>query len=243
MAPKITAKQQIVIDYITDRIMTGGLNCGDKLDTETNIAQSLNVTRATVREATRNLVEQDIVYRVRGSGLYVGMRKPFNSDSFHELSPFDWQAKQLNVPGIRKVVSAGVTLVPSADIASKLKIKPTDQVYRVDRLMCFGETPVSLEKIHIPINISNNFQFNELEKSKYKYIEHLTGKQVSIREQDLKAFNLDDQNVSELMNVPLGKAMIQLSEVVYFKGGQPFEYTVTIINSDHFNTHQVIRRN
>ncbi|AWX13966.1 GntR family transcriptional regulator [Mergibacter septicus] len=243
MDSQLTGKKKEVVQYIEQKIQQEGLSAGDKLDTESNIAKALGITRMTVREATRYLVELGIVYRIKGSGLYVGTMKKTGRGSFHVLSPFDYQAKKAGKIGIRQVISVAIIEVPNVQIAHALKIKPKDRVYYIERLMSFGTMPVALEQIHIPTNISESFQFNRIEESKYAYLESLTGKKVHTREQDISAFNLNDPEIVNLLKVDVGQAMIELREVVYFDDGTPFEYTIATINTDLFNIHQITSRN
>lgn len=242
MTSKVTGKKKEVIDFIERKIRDGQLVSGDKLDSESAISKILGITRTTVREATRYLVEAGRIYPVKGSGLYVGTGDDVHSGKFHSLSPFDHQARKAGKKAIRKVISAAIIPVPSPQIAHALKIKPTENVYYVQRLMCFGSMPVALECIHIAVTVANGFQFNQIEKSKYGYIEELTGKKVFTREQDIAAFNIRDKEIADLLKVDIDQAMIELREVVCFEDGSPFEYTIATINSDLFNIHQVIRR-
>jgi len=76
MSGNITTKQLKVINYITKLIEENNLSTGEKIDTEVNIAKILDVTRTTVREATRHLLEEGLVYRVRNSGLHVNNLMP-----------------------------------------------------------------------------------------------------------------------------------------------------------------------
>ncbi|MDD1795530.1 GntR family transcriptional regulator [Enterovibrio makurazakiensis] len=242
MTIKVTGKQQEVIDFIEQKISSANLKSGDKLDTEAGIAKHIGITRSTVREATRYLVEQGVIYRVKGSGLYVGSGLPVQSGNFHELSPFDHQAQQAGQSAVRRVVSSAIIQVPTVQIAHALRIKPNEQVYYVERLMSFGNMPVSFEQTHIPVAICHGFEFNQIEQSKYGYMERLTGKKVQMREQDISAFNLHDTELAEMLGVDTGQAMIELRELVSFEDGTPFEYTVATINSDLFNIHQVTKR-
>lgn len=241
MTFKLTGKQQEVIDFIERKIASANLSPGDKLDTETGIAKHLGITRVTVREATRSLVEQGVVYRVKGSGLYVGSGQAAPSGNFHALSPFDEQAQKAGQSAVRRVISCAIIEVPNVQIAHALRIKPNEKVYYIERLMSFGNMPVAFEQTHIPVAICGAFEFNQIEHSKYGYMEQMTGKKVQTREQDISAFNLRDTELAELLNVDEGQAMIELREVVSFDDGTPFEYTIATINSDLFNIHQVTR--
>jgi GntR family transcriptional regulator, mannosyl-D-glycerate transport/metabolism system repressor len=243
MTVRVAGKQKDVIDYLLEKIKSQYLAPGDKLDTEVSISKAIGVTRATVREATRYLVDNNIIYRVKGSGLYVGAQASKLSQAFHHaLSPFDTQAESKGVEANRKVLSVSLVEVPSIQIAHALKLKPSDKVFYIERLMLFGTKPVALEKTCIPMTVLSDIELNEIEKSKYAYIESKTGKLIKTREQDITAFNLEDEVVSQLLDVSLGQAMIELQEVVYFDDGSPSEYNIAIINSDLFNLHQITKR-
>ncbi|BDH46958.1 XRE family transcriptional regulator [Salmonella enterica subsp. enterica serovar Choleraesuis] len=239
MVDGITEKQKEVVDYILRKIKDSGLLPGDKIDTEIAIAKNIGITRATVREATRILIEQQRVYRVKGSGLFVGsIGKSNHSGRFHALSPFDYQAQKNGYKGVRKVISASIIKVPSPEIAQALRIKNGDQIYKILRLMCFDETPVALEYIHMPVNLFSSMEFSKLEISKYTYIEEVTGKKVQRRSQSLSAFNVTDPEQLELLNLTENSAALEINETVYLDDGVPCEVNIAIINSRLFKLSQ-----
>lgn len=243
MTDNITEKQKEVIEYILKKIKDDGLLPGDKLDTEIAIAKALSLTRATVREATRILIDQERVYRIKGSGLYIGsIGKSNHSGKFHALSPFDYQAQKGGHKGIRKVISASIIKVPDASMAQALRIKNSDSVYKILRLMCFDDIPVSLEYIHFPVTLFSTMEFKQLEISKYSYIEKITGKGVQRRAQNVRAFNATEPEMLELLNIKLNDAMMELYEVVYLDDGTPFEVNVAIVNTNILHLRQVAER-
>ncbi|WP_217550619.1 GntR family transcriptional regulator [Pantoea sp. GbtcB22] len=243
MSDNVTEKQKEVIDFILNKINEDGLTSGDKLDTEIAISKALSITRATVREATRILIEQSKIYRVKGSGIYVGSTAYSNhAGKFHALSPFDYQAQKSGHKGIRKVISASITKVPSTAMAQELRIKSTDQVYKILRLMSFDDIPVSLEYIHFPVNMFSTMEFNQLEISKYSYIESLTGKGVQRRAQNVRAFNVSDEDQIRLLNVAPHDALMELHEVVYLDDGTPFEVNIAIVNTNILHLRQIADR-
>lgn len=61
----------IVIDYIEDQILGGKLIIGQKLPTERDLAQQLDVSRTAVREGIQLLEVMGIVERRQGSGNYI----------------------------------------------------------------------------------------------------------------------------------------------------------------------------
>jgi len=235
MVDGITEKQKEVVDYILLKIKEDGLSPGDKLDTEIAIARNLGITRATVREATRLLIEQQRIYRVKGSGLFVGSTgKSNHSGKFHALSPFDFQAQKSGHKGIRRIIKFGIIKVPTPEMAQSLRIKNSDQVYKILRLMCFDDIPVALEHVHLPVNMFENMEVSELEFSKYSYIESITEKKVQRREQNLTAINASDDFIINCLNLKDNDAVMEIYETVFLDDGTPCEVNIAIINTRYF---------
>jgi GntR family transcriptional repressor for pyruvate dehydrogenase complex len=69
----IQRPRQQVENQIKNAILTGSLRDGDKLPAEQAMAQSFSVSRATIREALRSLIETGLLTKGPGttSGLYV----------------------------------------------------------------------------------------------------------------------------------------------------------------------------
>lgn len=243
MVDSITEKQKEVINDILTKISKEDLLPGDRLDTETAIAKRLSLTRSTVREATRILIDQKKIYRVKGSGLFVGdNQKSYPFGRFHVLSPFDYQAEKQGYKGVRKVISAGVIQVPSSEMAQALRIKHNDQVYKILRLMCFDDIPVGVEHIHLPVNMFSHLEFNQLEVSKYAYLEFLTGKKIQRRDQQLCAINLTDSKLLSLLELNDNTAVMEINETVYLDDGMPCEVNIAIINTARFPLSQNSKR-
>ena len=65
------AASESVLDYVEDAIISGELRKGDKLPTERCMAETLNVSRSSVREAIKALETMGIVSSIQGSGNYI----------------------------------------------------------------------------------------------------------------------------------------------------------------------------
>lgn len=60
-----------IVDYIETEIIQGRLRKGDKLPTERKMAEEMEVSRASVREAIKALEVMGIVKSIQGSGNYI----------------------------------------------------------------------------------------------------------------------------------------------------------------------------
>lgn len=68
------AKYQKVTEWIYDRIASGSLSGGDRLESENEICALFQISRQTVRHALGILEEEGVLMRVQGSGTYVQKR-------------------------------------------------------------------------------------------------------------------------------------------------------------------------
>lgn len=60
-----------LVDRLLDQIMQGELRKGEKLPTERQLAEELNASRTSVREALKSLESMGIAYSIQGSGTYI----------------------------------------------------------------------------------------------------------------------------------------------------------------------------
>lgn len=76
----IPAYHQITTD-LTERVDNGEWKLGDRLPSETLLAEQYGVSRLTLRQALADLENRGIIKRVQGKGAYLtGMTKPFVED-------------------------------------------------------------------------------------------------------------------------------------------------------------------
>lgn len=69
----MSAKYQVIIDYIKEEIKVGKIKKGDKILTEKELSDKFDVSRITSKRAIDDLVKEGIIERVRGKGsFYLG---------------------------------------------------------------------------------------------------------------------------------------------------------------------------
>jgi DNA-binding transcriptional regulator YhcF (GntR family) len=71
MAKETNTNCEIIVDRVLDQITSGALKKGDKLPTERQLSESMNVSRASVREAIKSLESMGIAESIQGSGSYI----------------------------------------------------------------------------------------------------------------------------------------------------------------------------
>ena len=105
---KITTKKKYeeICEILHEKIMSGELKEGDRLDSVEHLAEQLNVSRSAVREALASLKAMGLIEIKQGSGTYV---KQMPEQLDFQLSA-TFQANQQHVPHLlelRKIIEVG----------------------------------------------------------------------------------------------------------------------------------------
>lgn len=88
MSKKNLPKYEMVKNYIIDHIESNQFQSHARIPSEAELAGALDVSSITVRKALADLVNEGIIYRVRGKGSFVSDRKSSGSKSDTRLVAF-----------------------------------------------------------------------------------------------------------------------------------------------------------
>jgi GntR family transcriptional regulator len=145
---------QQVYAAITDAIRSGRLRPGDRLPTERQFCEQLEVSRATVRRALGQLVEEGLVEAQVGRGSFV--RAAHNS-SFSEppntLMSFTELADARGLKASAQVLSQTTrSAVPEEALAFKIGVHSL--VFEISRLRMLDSAPFALDRTRIPLDVA-----------------------------------------------------------------------------------------
>ena len=131
---------------IREMIEAGQLQVGDALPSERDLAESLGISRVTVRKAIGGLVAGGLLTQQRGAGTFVAPRV---EQALSLLTSFseDMRARGL-VPGT-KWLDCGTGLANPQE-ALALDLSPGAEVSRLSRLRTANGKPMTLEHTTVP---------------------------------------------------------------------------------------------
>lgn len=131
---------------LAEQIYSGEITAGERIPPERELADSLNVSRITARQAIDALVENGMVYREQGRGTFVAepkMRGVIGFTSFSE----EMIARGLQPSSI--VITQALVNVDEK-LQKALKIGADDKVLHLVRLRLADGKPVALQSSYLP---------------------------------------------------------------------------------------------
>ena len=88
-------------DIYRDKILSGELKLGDKIESEMEIQQKYNVSRITARQAILDLEKEGMVKRGRGKGTFVIWQPAIEEELSHIMSFTKEMEHRNRVPGTK----------------------------------------------------------------------------------------------------------------------------------------------
>lgn len=131
-----------VASALLDRITQRAFNSGDRLPSETELAEQFGVNRSTVREALRELQTKGLLTRQRGSKLMMVTRPQTNAVAegvsralvLHDVTFLDvWESMSMFEPSIAETAARRRT---EADMALLQQIRENFLLHKQDTARC-----------------------------------------------------------------------------------------------------------
>lgn len=141
----------MVRDGLRRAVITGTWPPGDKLPNEDALAERFGVSRATIREAVRGLVEEGYLARRHGSGTYVTAR-PLLRNSLDTNFSYTAYLESTGVRAGRRIL--GLRQIPASDaVAEQLRLEPEAPIVELRRVRTADDRPAVYSVDHLPADI------------------------------------------------------------------------------------------
>lgn len=222
-------KHELVRQHLVTTI-NQGLKPHQKLPTERELAESLNVNRLTIRHALSELERDGIIYRVQGSGTFVSasqISKSFEFTSFSE----DMRMRDMT-PGS---LSAKIDVEPAGmKVGYALGLSPTTPVVHVRRVRTANDAPMCVEDVCIPHSLVPGLESGILGDSLYEDLANRFAIQVERADQTIQATVLNESDADELLVPPFSPAFL-VQRTAFDTRGRPVEYAESLYRGDRYS--------
>jgi len=143
---------------LAEQIASGQLKAGDRLPPERELAESMNVSRITARQAIDALVDKGLVYREQGRGPFVAEPKMRGLIGFTSFSE-DMRGRGFHPSS--NVIVQELTEV-DAEARQILKMGDDELAIHLVRVRLADQTPVALQTTLIPFHLCPGLEKEDL---------------------------------------------------------------------------------
>jgi len=139
-------------------INNGELRPGDKLVSERELADSLNISRITARQSMQALLESGLVYREQGRGTFVAERKMRGLMGF---TSFTDDIRSRGYQPSSRVLTQELIYVDE-QLQRVIKVKPDELVLHLVRLRMADNLPVAIQSSYLPSHLVPGLEKEDL---------------------------------------------------------------------------------
>lgn len=150
-APARPLLTDVVRDALRRAVITGEYGPGSRLPNEDALGERFTVSRATIREAVRGLVEEGYLSRRQGSGTYVTAR-PLLRNSLDTNFSYTSYLESTGVRAGRRILGVR-TVTAAAAVADRLDLAPGARVVELRRVRTADDRPAVYSIDHLPADI------------------------------------------------------------------------------------------
>lgn len=139
-------RYQQLKDYVTERISNGELKPGDRVPSENELVEAMQVSRMTANRALRELTDEGVVERVAGRGTFVAdFRSQSHLLEVHNIA--DEIARRGHVHS--SVVVRKARVRARGEVAKALHVEQGTGVFHLLLVHCENGAPIQVEDRHV----------------------------------------------------------------------------------------------
>ena len=218
-----------VREELTELISGGTYAVGDRLPNEQEMSDQFRVSRATVREAYRALIDAGYLSRRHGTGTFVN-RVPQRHALDLNLS-YTAMIQAAGFTASIKVISQRIEVADDED-QGRLRLEPGDQIVVVERVRLADDRPVVYSVDRIPLEIVPESIRGNLGPSLFEMLEDVNRGARAGRTRLLPV--LAGERESDLLGVAVGAPLLYFDEVDFDREGRPVMASFEWHTSDVF---------
>lgn len=200
------------------------------LPSERHLAESLGVSRMTVRAGLKLLAQDGLLQSIPGAGNVV--IAPHLSKGT-ALTSFTEDARARGWVAGSRVIERSI-VAADLETAAELGIQPGDEVYDIGRVRLADDAPLCIERVRLPAAYVPGLIDLDLEGSLYALLASRYDIRVSRHDRHIRAVNIDAAN-AELLDLPPRAAALYVAQLGYDQNGRPVERGRSVYRGDRYD--------
>jgi len=224
---------------LEEKILAGVYQPGDRIPSEAHLCKKYSISRTTVRQALKELVNEGKIVRTQGRGSFVPCS--FNKRSPYRLSGFSAEMKNQGFKVQSQILDKQV-FIPGPDIQHLLRLENGEAIIFLKRLRVFQNRHIGIESTYLPFERFFPLMEEDLEnKSLYQiFVDRFETVPTRV-ELSLSAVESTSLNMPGF-KVDSGISLIHFNSITFDQNNFVFEHTLSYYRGDFYQFHVEINR-
>ena len=203
-----------ISDWLEEMIRKGRYKVGERLPSESSLAEICGVNRNTVRQAISELVAKGLISKQNGIGSFISARDPSPVKyTLQNISSFTDDMLSMGITPETKTLSQKV-VEADRELAEKLMLGGDSQVILTKRLRFGNGIPLVIERSYLPYGEYEPLMGMRLTGSLYHILTEKFGTELHRSIQTFRAVALAREDAI-LLDVPPKSSGIFLESIIY----------------------------
>ena len=219
-----------VRESLRERITESGDVPHFRLPSERELARELGVSRMTVRQAVRDLVDEGEIFTAPGRGTFRAVAKL--KQPLGALTSFTQDMLQRGMTPTSRVLEA----VPTTDpvVAERLGLGAAARIGRIRRLRLADGEPMAIETTHVPLDLCPGVLRMDLEhRSLHEILRSVFRLRLRSAEQSIESRNAD-YGTAEVLAIQPGAPVLYIERHTELDDGRIVEFVRSYYRGDRY---------
>ncbi|MBY0146423.1 GntR family transcriptional regulator [Neobacillus niacini] len=218
-------------EIIRTKIEDGEFPPGTAIPTENELAKTYGINRLTVRNGITALVNEGLLKRIQGKGVYVLGEK--REQDLETLEGFSEMVRKKNADPSSHILTKSLRTA-GHKYGRIFNINPADQIFYIKRVNYIDKEPYSLEEIYIPQYVVPELEDIDLTVFSIYEIYDFYNIGISYSQQTLDLTQLD-QSDARFLDVDSSTPLLLFTNISYSKTEEVIEYSRSCTRPDKAN--------
>lgn len=224
-------RYHLIAQALRERIQSGALPAGARLDNQRSLAREFNVTLMTLRQALELLERDGLITRRHGLGTFVA-RPSIDYDILH-LRAFAGDLTALGEDVATRFLRGGFTRA-DRQVARALGLRAGERVFLLERLRLVDGLPMSFQASYLPASVGEEVAKADLSATPLRQVlSFKLGIEIRAARETVSAVPLEGRAARDLGRRP-GIAAFRSDRVSSDADGVPVVYDRVFIPGDRF---------
>lgn len=212
-------------DIYRDKIISGELKLGDRIESEMEIQNKFGVSRITARQAILDLEKEGMVKRGRGKGTFVIWQPAIEEELTHIMSFTKEMEIRNRVPG-----TSGLE-VTIEHLPEDYGIKIEEEMYCVRRVRTADDIKLVYFVSYFPLSTNLPMNPSDYSESIYEILDY-TGTGHPVRIEEKISAEMPTKEVRDALNTPKTLPVLVRKRLSYSASDELIEYTTCYYRGD-----------